>query len=199
MAVELAEEGIRVNSVAPTFVLTLGYSAATTNGGPLMRWRMRGRQIFLFVVFGVLVGMWGWLYARQQNGDFIAHTIQVQFGDETYGELQYAYFSGTYELASDERVGRRPVYYERGETSNRSSGKFFYCTAEEAWVFTIADVSTEARNHGISETQINEWKETLPGELVDAVNRGEFNGYILSRGLLRPDHWVACHYAEDYL
>ena len=106
-------------------------------------WRVRGRQIVLFVVYGVLVGIWAWLYSRQQNGDFIASTIQVQFGDETYGDLQYAFFSGMYELARNERLGGRPVYYERGEASGRSSGKFFYCQAEEAWVFTIANITTD--------------------------------------------------------
>jgi hypothetical protein len=108
-----------------------------------MRWRMRGRSVLLLVVFGVLVGIWGWLYKRQLNGDFITRSIQIRFGDETYKEFQYAYFSGMYELAKDERVGRRPVYYERGETSNKASGKIFYCTAEEAWVFTIANVTTD--------------------------------------------------------
>ena len=112
-----------------------------------MRWRVKGRQIVLLVVFGVLVGIWGWLYSRQQNGDFIASKIQVQFGDETYGDLQYAFFSGMYELARNERVGGRPVYYERGEASGRSSGKLFYCQAEEAWVFTITDIITDKDRH----------------------------------------------------
>ncbi len=33
----------------PTLVLTLGYSAATTNGGPLMRWRMQLIGIYLIM------------------------------------------------------------------------------------------------------------------------------------------------------
>jgi len=33
----------------PTLVMTLGYSAATTNGGPLMRWRMQLLGVYLII------------------------------------------------------------------------------------------------------------------------------------------------------
>lgn len=35
--------------IIPTIVMTLGYSAATTNGGPLMRWRMQLLGVYLVV------------------------------------------------------------------------------------------------------------------------------------------------------
>ena len=35
--------------ILPTLVMTLGYSAATTNGGPLMRWRMQLLGVYLVV------------------------------------------------------------------------------------------------------------------------------------------------------
>jgi hypothetical protein len=35
--------------ILPTLVMTLGYSAATTNGGPLMRWRMQLLGVYLIV------------------------------------------------------------------------------------------------------------------------------------------------------
>jgi lysophospholipase L1-like esterase len=54
----------------------------------------------------------------------------------------------------------------------------------------IATVEHEARRRGLSETAINDWAHSLPPELVTAVNRGEFNGQLLSAGLLRPDYWT---------
>ena len=35
--------------ILPTLVMTLGYSAATTNGGPLMRWRMQLLGVYLVI------------------------------------------------------------------------------------------------------------------------------------------------------
>ena len=35
--------------IIPTLVMTLGYSAATTNGGPLMRWRMQLLCVYLIL------------------------------------------------------------------------------------------------------------------------------------------------------
>ncbi len=53
----------------------------------------------------------------------------------------------------------------------------------------ILAVSGEARSRGIPESQIKRWKESLPQELVSAVNQGRFNGQILSHGLLYPEYW----------
>jgi lysophospholipase L1-like esterase len=55
----------------------------------------------------------------------------------------------------------------------------------------IAVVSQEARGRGIPEAEIRAWVNRLPPELVAAANRGEFNGQLLSAGLLRPDYWTA--------
>ena len=35
--------------IIPTLVMTLGYSAATTNGGPMMRWRMQLLCVYLIL------------------------------------------------------------------------------------------------------------------------------------------------------
>lgn len=53
----------------------------------------------------------------------------------------------------------------------------------------IKTVSRQARKEGIPQLQINKWKESLPQELVRAVNQGKFNGSILSYGLLYPEYW----------
>ena len=45
----------------PTLVLTLGYSAATTNGGPLMRWRMQLIGIYLIMAVA------GWIMSRRKK------------------------------------------------------------------------------------------------------------------------------------
>lgn len=105
------------------------------------RFNCRFRQIFLLGVFSGMVGYWGYLYSLQKNGAFLDGSLQVQFGDETFGALQYAFFSGTYEQSSDDIIAQRPVYYERGVLSNRSSGRFFYCEEEQAWVFAIGNVT----------------------------------------------------------
>lgn len=51
-------------------------------------------------------------------------------------------------------------------------------------------VSEKARKRGISEEKIQKWTRALSSNLVTAVNRGEFNGAILSIALLRPQYWT---------
>lgn len=54
----------------------------------------------------------------------------------------------------------------------------------------ILTISEEARKKNIPQSQINIWKESLPQELVSAINQGTFNGSILSFGLLYPEYWT---------
>lgn len=54
----------------------------------------------------------------------------------------------------------------------------------------IQTVSEQARIKKISETQIDAWRNSLPQDLVDAINQGTFTGPILSYGLLYPEYWV---------
>lgn len=51
-------------------------------------------------------------------------------------------------------------------------------------------VSEEARRQRIPENRIAAWRSSLPPDLVEAANRGEFNGHILSTGLLYPSYWA---------
>ena len=53
----------------------------------------------------------------------------------------------------------------------------------------VGDVTREAVHRGIPGRRIEAWEESLPAELVDAVNAGRFNASVLSRGLLYPDYW----------
>lgn len=53
----------------------------------------------------------------------------------------------------------------------------------------VSLVSREAKKLRISKERIEIWKASLPQELVEAVNRGEFNGSFLSPGLLYPEYW----------
>lgn len=53
----------------------------------------------------------------------------------------------------------------------------------------ILTISEQARKKNIPQSQINRWKESLPQELVSAINQGTFNGSILSYGLLYPEYW----------
>ena len=54
----------------------------------------------------------------------------------------------------------------------------------------VRDVTTEAARRGISQKRIDGWRESLPQELVDAINAGKFNGSVLSYGLLYPAYWT---------
>lgn len=54
----------------------------------------------------------------------------------------------------------------------------------------VGTISKEARSRGIPEGEIDKWQRSLPKELVDAANRGEFQGAELTPGLLYPDYWV---------
>ncbi len=47
-----------------------------------------------------------------------------------------------------------------------------------------------ARENKIPELKIKQWKARISDELVEAAERGEFNGSILYSGLLRPDYWA---------
>ena len=51
----------------------------------------------------------------------------------------------------------------------------------------VADV---ARRQKISEAEIENWKTRVPAALAAAAQRGEFNGSLLSYGLLRPAYWT---------
>jgi len=53
----------------------------------------------------------------------------------------------------------------------------------------ILTISERARRRNIPQSQIKKWKESLPQELVIAINQGQFNGSILSHGLLYPEYW----------
>jgi hypothetical protein len=53
----------------------------------------------------------------------------------------------------------------------------------------ILTISEQARKKNIPQSQINRWKESLPQELISAINQGTFNGSILSYGLLYPEYW----------
>jgi lysophospholipase L1-like esterase len=53
----------------------------------------------------------------------------------------------------------------------------------------ITTISKKARKRNIPQSQIKQWKESLPQELVNATNKGQFSGAILSKGLLYPEYW----------
>jgi hypothetical protein len=50
----------------------------------------------------------------------------------------------------------------------------------------------EARKRGIPEREIEDWKSRIPRDLLEAANRFEFNGSILTWGLFDPDVWSTC-------
>ncbi len=54
----------------------------------------------------------------------------------------------------------------------------------------VATISKHAEEIGIPKERIDEWRARLPKALVDAVNRGQFNGSILTYGLLYPSYWT---------
>lgn len=54
----------------------------------------------------------------------------------------------------------------------------------------VGTITHEARARGISEQEIENWRQHLPKDLVDASNRHEFEASILSLGLLYPDYWI---------
>jgi lysophospholipase L1-like esterase len=60
-------------------------------------------------------------------------------------------------------------------------------TQPRDFVTAVADAGARA---GIARDQIERWKASLPERLVDAANRGTFNGGILSSALLYPTLWT---------
>jgi lysophospholipase L1-like esterase len=53
----------------------------------------------------------------------------------------------------------------------------------------VATVTELAREQDISDSAIESWRNRLPGELVEASDRSEFNKSLLSMGLFRPNYW----------
>ena len=53
----------------------------------------------------------------------------------------------------------------------------------------VQTIVREAQRRGIPQERIDTWRSAIPEDLIDAVNRQEFNGALLSYGLLFPDHW----------
>jgi hypothetical protein len=53
----------------------------------------------------------------------------------------------------------------------------------------VEDVSRMARERGIAESRIEQWKAALPPALVDTVDQGRFNGGEMANGLLHPEYW----------
>lgn len=53
----------------------------------------------------------------------------------------------------------------------------------------VGDVTAEAVRRGIPGKRIDAWRESLPPELVEAIDAGRFNVSVLSRGLLYPEYW----------
>jgi lysophospholipase L1-like esterase len=53
----------------------------------------------------------------------------------------------------------------------------------------VGDVTKEAVRRGIPGRRIDAWRESLPPELVEAINADRFNVSVLSRGLLYPEYW----------
>lgn len=54
----------------------------------------------------------------------------------------------------------------------------------------VSKAISEARRRGISEEDIQAWHDRIPTDLVEAANRFEFNGSILTSGLLSPSYWT---------
>lgn len=65
-------------------------------------------------------------------------TIGVNFNETNPPDLIFSFFSGNYYASFDKEdlVESRPVYWERGFVDS-TSGMFYYCDAEKAWVFTV--------------------------------------------------------------
>ena len=54
----------------------------------------------------------------------------------------------------------------------------------------VKSISNRALKIGISSERIRQWQKNLPEKLVSAIDRGEFNGVLLSYSLLRPQYWT---------
>lgn len=54
----------------------------------------------------------------------------------------------------------------------------------------VEAVTSVAESRGIDQRRIAEWEMSVPQDLADAVDRGHFNGSVLSQGLLNPNYWV---------
>ncbi len=54
----------------------------------------------------------------------------------------------------------------------------------------IRAVRDRAAQRGVPEQRVAAWEATVPLDFVAAVDRGEYNGGVLTRGLFHPEHWI---------
>jgi len=54
----------------------------------------------------------------------------------------------------------------------------------------VTAVSSRARRQGIPEERMDAWSESLPSNIVAAINDGRFGFGVLSYGLLYPEFWT---------
>lgn len=47
-----------------------------------MTLKARLRRVLLFLLFGLMVAMWSYVYVKQKNGEYICQSLSVSFGDE---------------------------------------------------------------------------------------------------------------------
>lgn len=92
----------------------------------------------------------------------------------------------------DHRLWRRAIQYLWPRVATQISLRR---TARQYRERTRPDDFVEAVSHaaaraGITPQQVEQWKARLPASLVEAANRGVFNGTILSSGLLYPARWT---------
>ncbi len=53
----------------------------------------------------------------------------------------------------------------------------------------VKAVAETAAAQGVPAGRVQRWRSALPPELIEAANRGAFNGAMLSHGLLNPAYW----------
>jgi hypothetical protein len=146
--------------------------------------------VFLGLTFLPMLSFWTQVRIGQANGYYLEQllspTLAVWFNDDKFDipintqfmfkgttrdmkaysvtdppVLNYAFFSGNYEVAYEEngktlhRHDQRPIYFERNATRCRNDpacGMFYYCKEISAWVFTI-----QALGSAVKETDRCKW------------------------------------------
>eukprot|EP00978_Attheya_sp_CCMP212_P049649 scaffold692024_cov102-Attheya_sp.AAC.1 len=110
-------------------------------------------------------------------------------------ELPYGPFSGIYEVYRDshgsfEWKGRRPVYYQRNIELGEGNhpGKFSYCESEEAWVFSIHNVTKAGSDETkAGNDECNYWLLRSPKTEVYSLGDAPRTGWYMNHASVPAD------------
>ena len=130
-----------------------------------------------------------WTTATSES---IGFQLDGSFDMTDLEDLHYSYFSGTYEMVTEDSM---PTYHEAD--SGTESGKFYYCEDEKVWAFTVG-IFARTDNNIIPESNKDKckhgWLLKSPKTTETTLEMVPNEGWITRTGreLVKSDVSITC-------